>query len=383
MRAFYARQDARDAGARQPRRERASRWRSTSPCSRARRARAGARPLARLRRRGARCWRLAAGAADRGPRAGARRCVEEPRRWRPAAVAALAMAAGAAAVAALVEHRATLRALAAARRRRAGRRGRVPGAARAAARRGPGAAARGCCPGRDERALRTPASIRRSRRGALGRTRAPAFPSPNRASRLTHLGRGAVWLALAALGAGRRAARSRCPPTTAARRSRPRIWPALEIVFYRVDARAAGRRATTCAAVAARARRHLPDLALRLSRCRRRPPERGRSRTPRTGCSRSTATGRPLGSRGDAAIFCPRKSLGVPDGGALLVRATAERRPLGEPRTAAAGRWPRSTAALAPGRAALRGSAGAARGRGGGDRSASSRARRRRSTRER
>ena len=64
----------------------------------------------------------------------------------------------------------------------------------------------------------------------------------------------------------------------------------------------------------------------------------------------SSAPDGPLGSRGDAAVFCPRKSLGVPDGGAVLVcdgplRPT-ERRP---GRRAMA----RSLAALAAGRAAL------------------------------
>ena len=36
--------------------------------------------------------------------------------------------------------------------------------------------------------------------------------------------------------------------------------------------------------------------------------------------------GRPLGSRGDAAVFAPRKSLGVPDGGAALLREKNPRR---------------------------------------------------------
>ena len=60
--------------------------------------------------------------------------------------------------------------------------------------------------------------------------------------------------------------------------------------------------------------------------------------------------GRPLGSRGDAAVFCPRKSLGVPDGGAVLVRdgspRTVERRP-------GAKAMLRSTVSLAAARAAL------------------------------
>jgi hypothetical protein len=57
----------------------------------------------------------------------------------------------------------------------------------------------------------------------------------------------------------------------------------------------------------------------------------------------------PLGSRGEAAIFCPRKSLGVPDGGALLLHGSpvpAQGRP-------PARRLVRSVGSLLVGRAAL------------------------------
>jgi dTDP-4-amino-4,6-dideoxygalactose transaminase len=60
--------------------------------------------------------------------------------------------------------------------------------------------------------------------------------------------------------------------------------------------------------------------------------------------------GRPLGARGDGAVFAPRKSLGVPDGGAVLVRdrelRRVDRRPRGRSML-------RSATALTVGRAAL------------------------------
>jgi dTDP-4-amino-4,6-dideoxygalactose transaminase len=63
----------------------------------------------------------------------------------------------------------------------------------------------------------------------------------------------------------------------------------------------------------------------------------------------SSGPGGPLGAGAEAAVFCPRKSLGVPDGGAVLSTA---------PVTAPGGHPPprrvlRSVAALAVGRAAL------------------------------
>ncbi len=59
---------------------------------------------------------------------------------------------------------------------------------------------------------------------------------------------------------------------------------------------------------------------------------------------------RPIGSRGDAAVFCPRKSLGVPDGGALLV-GTGPVAPDG--RRPPARHVARSLGSLVAGRAAL------------------------------
>jgi dTDP-4-amino-4,6-dideoxygalactose transaminase len=64
------------------------------------------------------------------------------------------------------------------------------------------------------------------------------------------------------------------------------------------------------------------------------------------------AAGRALGARGDAAVFCPRKSLGTPDGGALLLCDEGRRM------DAVAGRpdgraMARSVASLVAGRAAM------------------------------
>ncbi|HYX43680.1 MAG TPA: hypothetical protein VE760_01470, partial [Acidimicrobiales bacterium] len=64
----------------------------------------------------------------------------------------------------------------------------------------------------------------------------------------------------------------------------------------------------------------------------------------------------PIGSLGDAAVFCPRKSLGVPDGGALLLRASedgARGDGLGDGRRPPPRRIARSLASLVAGRAAL------------------------------
>jgi perosamine synthetase len=59
---------------------------------------------------------------------------------------------------------------------------------------------------------------------------------------------------------------------------------------------------------------------------------------------------RPLGSRGDAAVFCPRKSLGVPDGGALLLPQGRVDPADGRPE---AGAMARSVAALLAARLAI------------------------------
>lgn len=60
--------------------------------------------------------------------------------------------------------------------------------------------------------------------------------------------------------------------------------------------------------------------------------------------------GRPLGSLGQGAIFCPRKSLGVPDGGALLLNGRTVEATDARPAT---GAMARSTLSLLAARAAM------------------------------
>jgi dTDP-4-amino-4,6-dideoxygalactose transaminase len=184
---------------------------------------------------------------------------------------------------------------------------------------------------------------------ALGAGGGPSFPFDQPGLALTHLGRGAVWLALAALelGPGSRLAMPayHCGAEVEAAR-----LAGVEILFYRVDARLAADR-QDLAAVSARA-----DATYLISHFGFPPP------APPAG-ARTIAdvahglfsldqTGRPLGAGADATVFCPRKSLGVPDGGALLL-ADRPATPLeGGPGGRA---MARSMLALAAGRAALSG----------------------------
>lgn len=151
---------------------------------------------------------------------------------------------------------------------------------------------------------------------ALGGRGGPSFPFDQPGLALTHLGRGAVWLALAALelGPGTRLAMPayHCGAEVEAAR-----LAGVEIVFYRVDAELAVD-ATDLAAASARA-----DATYVISHFGFPPPTApAGARTIADvahGLFSLDAAGRPLGSGADAAIFCPRKSLGVPDGGALLL----------------------------------------------------------------
>jgi dTDP-4-amino-4,6-dideoxygalactose transaminase len=183
----------------------------------------------------------------------------------------------------------------------------------------------------------------------VGRRRPPAFPFDRPGLALTHLGRGAVWLALEALGLGpgRRVAMPafHCGSEVEAAR-----LAGVEIDFYRVDAsleadpddlaRAAGR--ADAVYLISHFGFPMPEP----------PPGRPLIEDAAHALFSDDEAGRPVGSRGDASVFCPRKSLGVPDGGALLLaRAEAEARP-GRPRAAA---MARSTLSLLAGRAALAG----------------------------
>ena len=143
-----------------------------------------------------------------------------------------------------------------------------------------------------------------------------------------------------------REAGSRCPPITAARRSRPCGSPALQVRFYRVGADLRVDREDLERAAAE------SDLAYLISHfgfpLPQPPPGPPAIEDAAHGLFSLDASGRPVGERGAAAVFCPRKSLGVPDGGAVLVDAALP--DAGRP---PAKRIVRSTAALLAGRAAI------------------------------
>ncbi|MDX6697546.1 MAG: hypothetical protein QOE65_943 [Solirubrobacteraceae bacterium] len=179
------------------------------------------------------------------------------------------------------------------------------------------------------------------------RARRDVFPWSEPGVRLTHLGRGAAWLALEALdlGPGRRVAMPayHCGSEVEAAHLR-----GCEIVFYRVGPdlrvdeddmrRAAGQ---------ADALYLISNFGFPMPEP---PPGVPVIEDAAHALFSRDAAGRPLGSRGDAAVFCPRKSLGVPDGGAVLVRNGTPRDVLRRPGARA---MARSTASLAAFRAAL------------------------------
>jgi len=183
------------------------------------------------------------------------------------------------------------------------------------------------------------------------RPRGRAFPFGEPGLRLTHLGRGAVWLALRALGLGP-GARVAMPAYHCGSEVEAARLAGLEIDFYRVDSELRvdeddlARAAAGTDAVYAISHFGFPIPAA--------PAGAPVIEDAAHGLF-STAGGAPLGSRGDAAVFCPRKSLGVPDGGALLVpdaraRARVDAWLEGRPRARGLAR---STASLAAARAAL------------------------------
>lgn len=161
---------------------------------------------------------------------------------------------------------------------------------------------------------------------ALMPRRSQQFPFDTGGLTLTHLGRGAIWLALKALrlGPGRRLAMPayHCGSEVEAAR-----LAGVEVLFYRVlptlqaDEDDLMRVAGRCDATYLISYYGFPM-----------PPV-----PPGTLVIEDAAHalfsydgGAAIGSRGHAAIFCPRKSLGVPDGGAVLIRGghiDAEGRP--------------------------------------------------------
>lgn len=148
------------------------------------------------------------------------------------------------------------------------------------------------------------------------------FPATDERCLITHLGRGAVWLALRALGIPRRLAMPafHCGSEVEVARVLGveidfyRVTPALEVDVEHMKEVARG-----CDSVYLISNFGFPT-----------PYEEARSTGKLViedvahGLFSLAPTGRPLGSGADAAIFCPRKSLGVPDGGALVVNGDVD-----------------------------------------------------------
>jgi perosamine synthetase len=180
----------------------------------------------------------------------------------------------------------------------------------------------------------------------------PSFPFDQAGLVLTHLGRGAVWRAFHALGlaAGGRVAMPayHCGSEVEAAR-----LAGLDVAFYRVssdlvvDEDDLARVARTCDVIYLISCFGFPTS----------PSPPGALVIEDVAHGLFSADGeRSLGAGVDAAVFCPRKSLGTPDGGALLTTW-----PPGEADDASAGRRPpwrrvaRSMASLVAGRAAISG----------------------------
>jgi perosamine synthetase len=184
--------------------------------------------------------------------------------------------------------------------------------------------------------------------GALaGRARRDAFPWSEPGLRLTHLGRGAAWLALEALGLGE-GSRVAMPAYHCGSEVEAAHLRGCSIDFYRVspdllaDPDDLSRTARDADAVYLISNFGFPMPE---------PPDGVPViEDAAHGLFSLDPSGRPLGSRGQAAVFCPRKSLGVPDGGAVLVRSgsarAVDRRPGGKEML-------RSTASLTAARFAL------------------------------
>ena len=175
----------------------------------------------------------------------------------------------------------------------------------------------------------------------------PGFPLDLPGLRLTHLGRGAVWLALRTLGIGEGSAIAMPAYHCGSEVEAARLAGA-QVRFYRVDEQLRADpddlervvRGADAVYLVSHFGFPLPD-----------PPALGVPviEDAAHGLFSLDAAGRPLGSRGAAAIFCPRKSLGVPDGGALLAGGPLADVPGRPPRK----RILRSAAALLAGRGAM------------------------------
>ena len=176
----------------------------------------------------------------------------------------------------------------------------------------------------------------------------PAFPFDRPSLRLTHLGRGAVWLALRALGLGP-GSRLAMPAYHCGSEVEAARLAGVAVTFYRVDrglrvdAADLARAAAAADAVYLISHFGFPTAAA---------PAGVPVIEDAAHALFSWADGEPVGSRGDAAVFCPRKSLGVPDGGALVVRSGRDGAG-GDAGRPPPRRIARSLASLAVGRAAI------------------------------
>ena len=153
------------------------------------------------------------------------------------------------------------------------------------------------------------------------------FPFDRDGLTYTHLGRGAVWLALRALGLGE-GKRIAMPAYHCGSEVEAARLAGLAIDFYRVDPELRVDRedlervAAGCDAVYLISNFGFPMTAQVAGVATIEDVAHGLF---------SSEGDVPLGSRAEAAVFCPRKSLGVADGGAVLVRS-------GEAPTAVPGR---------------------------------------------
>lgn len=146
--------------------------------------------------------------------------------------------------------------------------------------------------------------------------RSRLFPFSEDGLTLTHLGRGAIWLALKALGLGP-GTRIAMPAYHCGSEVEAARLAGVEVLFYRVDANLQvdlddlWRCAQQSNATYLISNYGFPMPPL---------PPGVTVIEDAAHALFSNDGGAAIGSRGHAAIFCPRKTLGVPDGGAVLIR---------------------------------------------------------------
>jgi dTDP-4-amino-4,6-dideoxygalactose transaminase len=150
------------------------------------------------------------------------------------------------------------------------------------------------------------------------RPRRDWFPLDRPGLRLTHLGRGAVWLALEALGLGR-GSRVAMPAYHCGSEVEAAHLAGVDVDFYRVDGQLrVDAEDLARAAEGADAVYLVSHFGFPMADAP--PGARLVIEDAAHGLCSADPAGRPLGSRGHAAVFSPRKSLGIPDGGAVVVR---------------------------------------------------------------